>query len=598
MLAKKTIKGRPPLIRLWLQISPYRRKQLVSLVLIMLAASVAEVVSIGAVLPFLGVLLEPERVFALPIIQQFVTIVGLSEPPQLLKLLTGFFIFAALCAGGVRLCLLWVQTRLAYAIGSDLSFQIYKKNLYQPYSVHVARNSSEVITGISSKTDSVIGATLLPLLNITSSFIILVSVLAILIAVNSHLAILSVLCFGTIYGVIIFITKRRLAIDSESISRKSTLVIKALQEGLGGIRDILIDGVQEAYCRVYRNADVPMRQSQASIVIISGSPRYIIECIGISLIAGLAYFLAVHGEGIASAVPLLGTLAVGAQRLLPLLQQIYGSWSSIQGGQASLRDVLDQLEQPFANSIDKFSLAPIPFKRSICLNKISYRYDKNDQEVLHNINIEMSKGSRIGFVGTTGSGKSTLLDIIMGLLEPTEGEITVDGELITYSNNRNWQAHIAHVPQTIFFADATIAENIAFGVPLDQIDYDLIYKVAEQAQISSTINNLQNGYLTHVGERGVRLSGGQRQRIGVARALYKQVDVLIFDEATSALDVKTERELIKAINQFSPNITILMVAHRLSTLGCCDLIVELENGSISNIGSYSETIGAMKDKLN
>jgi ATP-binding cassette subfamily B protein len=252
----------------------------------------------------------------------------------------------------------------------------------------------------------------------------------------------------------------------------------------------------------------------------------------------------------------------------------------MRGGQTLLEDSLDLLEQPLPPYANQPPADPIPFEREISLNSVAFRYPSQPTSILRDIQFAIPKGARIGIVGTTGSGKSTLLDILMGLLTPTDGALKIDNREITSANCRSWQAHIAHVPQVIFLADTSIAANIAFGCPPDQIDYSRIKQCAEQAQIASTIEKLPEGYETKVGERGVRLSGGQRQRIGIARALYKKANVIVFDEATSALDDGTENDVMSAINGLSDEITLIMVAHRLSTLRNCTQIVEVQNGTI------------------
>lgn len=557
-----------PLKRLWGHIAPRSRIHLALLLVLMVLASVAEMASIGVVLPFLGALMSPERLFVNPLMQPVIAAFGINQAHQLLFPLTVFFVLAVLLSGAMRLALLWAQTRLGFGIGADFSIQIYKKTLYQPYSVHVARNSNEVIAGISNKTNSVIYGTLLPLLFIASSSLLLLAILFALIVIDPVVAFSTFGGFGILYGAIMLVSKKRLARDGYRISRESNQVIKALQEGLGGIRDVLIDGTQAAYCRIYSDADLPLRRSQASIQIIGGAPRFVIESFGMVLIAILAYILAEREAGIAGAVPVLGALAIGAQRLLPVLQQLYLSWSNIQGGQDSLKDVLDFLDQPLPEYADEPFPPPMSFKRQITFNKIGFRYAVGAPWVLQDINLEILKGSRIGFIGTTGSGKSTLLDLVMGLLQPTEGALEIDNVPITPRNCRSWQLHIAHVPQAIFLADTTIAENIAFGIPPDEIDHERVRNAARQAQVDSTIEAWDKSYDTFVGERGIRLSGGQRQRIGIARALYKQADVIVFDEATSALDNETERAVMEAVNVIGKNITILMVAHKVPGLAC------------------------------
>ena len=308
------------------------------------------------------------------------------------------------------------------------------------------------------------------------------------------------------------------------------------------------------------------------------------------LISVLAYYLSDAEGSLLGVLPLLGVLAVGAQRMLPMLQQAYGSWTKIRGAQVILKDALNLLEQPLPEYVEG-GTSSLSFAKSIKFSDVRFRYKPGLPWVLNGIDIEIEKGTSVGFIGTTGSGKSTLLDIVMALLYSTEGSLKVDGVAITDKNHRGWQKQIAHIPQSIFLSDATVAENIAFGVSKDEINIDLIEVAARHAQIHESIIGWEKQYDTVVGERGVRISGGQRQRIGIARALYKQANVLILDEATSALDNKTERAVMNAIHDNNEGITILMVAHRLSTLQECDLIVELENGVIRRQGFPSEIIG-------
>lgn len=581
--------------RLWLHISKRRRIQFVLLLLIMIFASVAEVVSIGAVFPFLGVLTSPETVFRYKLTQPFIKAFNIATPKDLLFPLTVAFAIALILSGIIRFFLLWAQTKLGFAIGADLSFSIYKRTLYQPYAVHVSRNSSEVIAGISNKANDVTSQVLMPILTIFSSFLMLTMILAALVAINPTIAITACIGFAVIYILIIQGTKKRLLHDSQLISQESNQVIKALQEGLGSIRDVLIDGTQDVYCKIYRDSDIPLRRAKASITIVGGSPRFGIEALGMVLIALLAYSLTdnVNGNLSSTAIPILGAMALGAQRMLPVLQLAYTSFTFIRGCEASLRETLDILDQPLPDFANKPLPDPLPFKQHIAINRLSFRYSEEGPWVLKKIDLKIKKGSSIGFIGITGSGKSTLLDIIMGLLQPVDGKIVIDDVKIDSWNRRAWQSHIAHVPQAIFLADTTITENIAFGVSKDKIDFERVKLAAEKAQIATTIEYLDKKYDTVVGERGVRLSGGQRQRIGIARALYKKADLIVFDEATSALDNETERSVMEAIENLADDITILIIAHRLTTLRNCDQIVELQNGEIKSVGTYEEIVNCL-----
>ncbi len=576
--------------RLWHHISSRRRRQFGLLLVLMLLASFAEILSIGAVLPFLGVLTAPDRVFAHAATQPVIHALGLTAPAQLLVPLTIAFGAAALIAGAMRMLLLWVSTRLSFAIGADLSINIYRRTLYQPYAVHCARNSSEVINGISGKANNVIGYTIVPTLTLISTSVMLITILIALLAIEPVIAFASFSGFGLIYAVIIYLTRKQLLLDSQRIARESTYVIKSLQEGLGGIRDVLIDGSQATYCQIYRNADLPLRRAQGNNLFIRDSPRYAMEALGMLLISALAYTLAQQPDGIDKAIPILGALALGAQRLLPVLQLAYGSWTSIRTGQASLQDTLELLDQPLPDYASQPAAQALPFKHNITLKQLGFRYSPQEPHVLKQLDHTITKGSRVGFIGATGSGKSTLLDIVMGLLQPTDGSMEIDGQPVTPTNNRSWQVHIAHVPQTIFLADSTIEENIAFGVPLEEINHQRVKKAAQQAQIADTIETWPKQYQTFVGERGIRLSGGQRQRIGIARALYKQADVIIFDEATSSLDNETEQAVMQAIEGLSQDLTLLIIAHRVTTLKNCTQIIELGEGRIKRSGSYQDIV--------
>ena len=576
--------------RLWQHISNRRRKQFYCLFILIVFSSFIEIVSIGSALPFLGALTMPERVFDAAVAQPFIKAAGLSSPQQILLPLTIFFCLAALLAGAVRLLLLWASTRLSFAAGSDLSIGIYQRTLYQPYSVHVSRNSSEVISGISVKANGVIYSTIMPVLTLLSSGVMLISILSALLYLDPGIAIFAFIGFGLIYALITWLTRTQKIKNSQHIARESIQVIKSLQEGLGGIRDVLIDGSQEVYCQVYRKSDLQLRKAQGNNQFLAQSPRYGMEALGMVLIASLAYTLTQTSDGIAKIIPVLGVLALGAQRLLPVMQQAYASWSTIQGGQASFQDALDLLDQPLPNQIDDISFESTKFENQISLNQLSFRYSKTSPWILKELDLKIAKGSRVGFIGITGSGKSTLLDVIMGLLSPSNGYLEVDGERITLKNQRNWHSHIAHVPQAIFLSDGTIEENIAFGVPKELIDHQRVMQSARQAKIAQSVESWSNGYQTLVGERGIRLSGGQRQRIGIARALYKQADVIILDEATSALDNETEEAVMDAIDNLSADLTILIIAHRITTLRNCSQIVKLNHGRIESICSYSDLL--------
>jgi ATP-binding cassette subfamily B protein len=481
---------------------------------------------------------------------------------------------------------LWISTRIAFATGADLSVEVYRRTLYQPYWVHVASNSSEVISGITGK----IGDTVFLLgsvLTLLSSIIVLIFIIGTLFAIDSLVASIAIGGFGGCYGLITAMTRHRLRRAGQRIAYEHTQVVKAVQEGLGGIRDVLLDGTQPVYCAIYRKADRDLRLAQGDVAFVGGSPKFVMEAIGMVLIAALAYGVSRRAGGVAGALPTLGALALGAQRVLPLLQQAYSAWANIVGSQASLKKVLELLDQPIAPELlSTLPPKPLAFSRDIRFSNVRFRYTPDGPWVLDEFNLTIRKGARVGLVGSTGAGKSTALDLLMGLLMPTQGELLVDGEPVVGERVRAWQNTIAHVPQSIFLADASLSENIAFGVPRNAIDHDRVRQAARRAQIAEFIESAREGYDARVGERGIRLSGGQRQRIGIARALYKQASVLVFDEATSALDNATEQAVMDAIELLERDLTILLIAHRLSTVRRCDCIVELGGGRVVAQGTY------------
>jgi ATP-binding cassette subfamily B protein len=578
------------LMRLWRHLSRHRQQQFMLIMGLMLLSAFAEVVSLGALLPFLGILTAPEAVFNYRIVARVAHALGITSARELLLPLTIAFVAIALLAGAIRMLQLWVSSRFTFSTGADLSIEVYRRTLYQPYHVHVARNSSEVISGITNKVGGTVLGVLLPLMLLISSGMLLVAIPVALIAIDPVVALVGTGGFGAGYAMITWLSRRRLRRNSQRIADEYTRVVKALQEGLGGIRDVLLDGTQPVYCEVYRQADQVLRRAQGDNVFIGQSPRFAMEALGMVLIAALAYVLSHQAHGAMKALPVLGALALGAQRLLPALQQAYAAWASMAGSHASLAATIELLDQPLPVELMSPAPAPLPLRSAIRFRGVRFRYASEGPWVLDGLDLTIPKGARIGLVGGTGSGKSTTLDLLMGLLVPTEGEVMVDGQVVTGTLARAWQRSIAHVPQSIYLADTTMAENIAFGVPRPEIDMARVRDAARQAQIADFIESRPDGYDAHVGERGVRLSGGQRQRIGIARALYKRASVLVLDEATSALDNETERSVMQAIEGLQRNLTILLIAHRLSTVRHCDTIAELEHGRIVAQAPYEELL--------
>ena len=573
---------RRELRRLWVQLSRRRQLQVIVVLGLTIASTLSEMLSLGAVVPFLAVLAKPDAVWSTGKAQWIAGLMGWQHPADLLLPLCVAFAGSALLSGFVRIYALRKIIVLANDVGSDLSIEVYKRTLYQPYAVHLQRNSSETISAISNHVEEVVRM-LNGLLQLVSAGLVSTGLMAVLIWLNPGVILAMAALVGGGYGLLMGLSQRQLQRLGPEILRDQAQLIRSLQEGLGAIRDVILDGNQPVYEVIYREADQRMRRHRGTGQFMALAPRYGMEAVGLVAIALAALSLMARGSGFLGAIPLLGAMGLGAQRLLPSLQLIYSSWSSFRINLPALVSVLDYMDQPVDDADLTPVKAPIPFKSEIQFQKISFRYGPNLPWVLHDLSLTIRRGERIGIVGETGSGKSTLVDLLMGLLEPTIGELQVDGEPVRDERLRPWRRSIAHVPQSIFLADASIAENIALGVNKAEIDEGRLKQASEQAMITGLISSLANGYDTGVGERGVKLSGGQRQRIGIARALYKQAPILVFDEATSALDKSTEKEVMDAIDALSKELTIIIIAHRLSTLERCDRIVRVQQGRLQDM---------------
>ena len=563
------------------QLSPRRRRQLGLLLALMLMGAAAELLSLGAVIPFVTVLAKPEAAAKHPAVATLMDLFHIG-PPQLPLAVSLAFAGFVVVAMAVRLALMWANIRFANGLGAEIGETLYARTLQRPYSFHVSRNTSEII-GSMNKVQKLIIGYVQPMLTGIAAFVLAVAIIGLLVVVNPAVAIGGALIFGGSYFLVAFAVRRRLRRNGIVIAVANDQRIQALQEGLGGIRDVILDHAQPIYTRRFSRIEQRFRRAQASSQFDSMFPRVAIEAIGILLLVGFAMALSSSGRDLMAMLPTLGLLAIGAQKLVPLLQQIYSGWSSVASSQRSVDDVLGLLDfEPLPPPPET-----IPFADEIRLQDVGFAYGPPGAlNVLVDIDLRIRRGEKIGIVGPTGSGKSTLVDLLMGLLSPVSGRFTVDGCEITPSNAVAWQRHIAHVPQSIYLSDASIAENIAFGIEAGKIDRSRLERAARAAQIHDHVASLPEGYSTPVGERGVRLSGGQRQRIGIARALYKGADVLVLDEATSALDDEIEKRVMAGISESSSGTTVIMIAHRLTTMRACDRIIRLHRGTVAGIETF------------
>lgn len=576
-------------------LSPPRRRQGGLVLVCMLVVATAEFLTLGSILPFLAVIADPHAPDRYPALKALLTALHAQDPQVAVIALAALFGAMAITTAAIRIFMTWISQKFVFQLGHDIGVMLYQRVLYQPYSFHISHSTSEILSSVN-KVQQVVGSVMMPVMQGLTSVAITLFILVGLTLVNAKVAFGSAAAFGLVYFAVSKTAREQLRRNGKVIAHNNTLRLKTVQEGLGGIRDVIIDQAQPVYLRKFATVDQHVRDAQAVNAMIGVTPRFVLEGLGMAAIALLALILSRQSGGLNAALPTLGALAIGAQRLLPLLQQIYNSWTLATGNQATLFDVLALLGRPMPASAPDAQVPAVPFTRAISLQDVSFRYSADGPEVLGAIDLTIAKGARVGFIGRTGSGKSTILDLVMGLLAPTTGQILVDDAVLDARNISGWQRQISHVPQSIYLSDATIIENIAFGVDRREIDLARVQEAARKADIEDFILSRKAGYETIVGERGVQLSGGQRQRIGLARALYRQSKVLIFDEATNALDDATEESVMQAIDRLGGDITVLIIAHRLTTLKNCDVICRVDQGRIVAQGGYAQIVLAA-DKL-
>jgi ABC-type multidrug transport system fused ATPase/permease subunit len=559
------------------ELSPERRRTMLPLLLLMLAGAFAELFNLGALMAFLSVIADPARIERIGLLAPVIAWLGGGDQLSLVYLAAALFALTVVLAGGIRLLLVRATLQFVFGVAYEMGVRLYRDTLHQEYVAHTQRNSSEVIAAIN-KAHLVTEGVLLPLMQAAIAVVLATFIIGGLIWIDPLVAVVCGAVLASIYIFTSMFSRARLHRASRLQAKAQGTRIQAMQEGLGGIRDVLLDRSHPVFLEVYERAERDMRDARYSTQFAAQSPRFIVEGLGMIVVATVACILTTGPGGLVAAIPAIGALALGAQRLLPMLQIIYIAWALSTASRQVLADVVTMLQRPVPPPS-----APgeaLTFSDVLELDHVGYRYAGAGRTALGGISLTIPRGARIGIAGRTGSGKSTLMDIIIGLIEPTDGEIRVDGVALTADNRRAWQRNIAHVPQAIFLSDASIAENIAFGVRAAEIDHERVHRAAEQAELGEVIAVLSNGYATLVGERGIQLSGGQRQRIGIARALYKQASVLVLDEATSALDNETEAAIMRAVHRLDRSLTVLMIAHRLSTLQGCDQVILLEGGRV------------------
>ena len=569
------------------------RRRFWLLTVVMIFVALVEVVGVSSVLVLLNVLADPSTVDESRALSGLRDLLGFQSEfafSVALALIVTFIVVGGLMvkAGGT-----YAMLRFSSMRSYSISTRLLGSYLRQPYSWFLERNSSEIGKNVLSEVDSTIARVVTPMLRITANIFLVVAIVGFLMIVDPLVTLLAASVLGGSYATIYLRLRGRLRRAGEAMMHAIAGRYRVAQEATGGIKDVKLLGLEDTYAEEYGKVAYKSARQMVTVAIMSELPRFLLEAITFGALLGLVLILLLRSDGdIASIVPMLGVFAFSVMRLLPSLQQIYHGLASIRGGSALLDSIVADYRSAPMVAPSRSSNAPaLPLNHALELSNIVFRYTQADRPSLNGVDLTIPARTTIGLVGGTGAGKTTLVDVILGLLSPVSGEIRSDGTLITPENLRAWQKTLGYVPQQIFLTDDTVAANIAFGIPKDAIDHAALERAARAAALHDFVTTeLPQGYDTVVGERGVRLSGGQRQRIGIARALYRAPSLLIMDEATSALDNITERVVMEAVQNIRADTTIILIAHRLTTVKDCDRIFLMEKGCIAASGTYDELV--------
>jgi ABC-type multidrug transport system fused ATPase/permease subunit len=568
------------------------KKDAIWLFFLILIMAFLDMLGVASILPFISMLANPQlletNIFLIKLFE-ITKNFGILNVKQFIFAL-GVLVFILLIASlSFRILTTYVQVRFTLMREYSIGRRLLENYLHQPYGWFLNKHSSKLGKNILSEINEVIYQTIVPFMNLVSQGAVSIALIILLILTDPTLAMSISIVLAASYGIIFFLMKNflsRIGVDRLKNNEKRFSVI---QEAFGAFKEMKVGGLEQIYINQFSEPAKAYAKNQSMAQLITQLPRFFLECVAFGGMILLILYLINDDKEFLNIIPILSLYAYAGYRLMPALQQVYSALTQIRFS----KPALDSLHKDYINlkylNIKTNKITRIPLTKSIKLNNIFFNYPNSEKKSLNNINITIPALKKIGIIGPTGSGKTTLIDLILGLLDANSGNLQIDGKNITYENKRMWQKNIGYVPQQIYLSDASIESNIAFGLDNNDIDKKSIERASKVANLHEfVINELPDGYNTIVGERGVRLSGGQRQRIGIARALYHDPMLLLLDEATSALDNHTEELVMNSINKLKNRITIIVVAHRLSTVKNCDIVFLLEKGSIKAQGSFDE----------
>lgn len=572
------------------------RRQFIALAMLSIVMGLVDVVAVMSILPFLALVADPQVVQRSPELGFLHAALGFESSEAFLAFI-GCIVFAVVVFSiAFRAATFYALTRFTRMRGLVLATRLFARHLSQPYPWFLTRHTAQLGRQVLGEVIEVVNGPLAAAMRLMANLVVVISLVALLVVLQPIAALLAAAMVGGSYGLVFVLIRRRLGTLGTARLDANRQRFHVMQEALRGIKEVKLLNLEDSYLRRFRAPAARLAHSQAAMALIGELPRNLLEAVAFGAMLLFVIGLLVAGGGSLDAVlPILGAYAVAGVRLFPTIQQVYAGFASIRFGHATLSALHAELMQPSpaaANGTAPAACQPaiLPMRRRLELDRVRFAYPGAARRALDGLSLTVEARTVVGIVGATGAGKTTAVDIILGLLHPTEGALRVDGVIVDARNARAWQRSVGYVPQDIFLADDTVAANIAFGVEPDAIDMRAVERAARIAQLHDFLVGLPKGYEERVGEDGARLSGGQRQRIGIARALYRDPDLIVFDEATSALDTVTERAVMDAVRALRRDKAVILVAHRLSTVRHCDRILLLEEGRLAASGTYDDLL--------
>lgn len=568
-----------------------QRRQFYFLQILVVFMAVMEILGVASIIPFMALVGDVNQLQEETFIAQVYTASGINSETKFLFMLGIAVMMMLFIATTISSFTIWKICMFSNKIGAEISERLYTHYLKQNWLFHASGSSASLTNKIAIDTIRVTSAIILPFMQMNAKSILAFLMVVSIFAFNPTVAIIIFLIFAFSYSILFTIVRMRLIQNGRIITRVNEKRFRLMNEGFGGIKDVLLLGRDNDFIKRFNKTGSSLAYSLGTNDALANVPRYIMELVAFGSTITVVLFLIVYYESdLGVILPILSVYALAGVKLLPAFQSIYTCIAKIRASTPAFESIQDDLinsKKTKSNYVKENNTFLVP-KKQISLENVSFKYPNKNDLVINNINITIPVNSVIGLVGPSGSGKSTLIDILLGLIDPFKGSMKIDDEVIDDSNRRAWQNTIGFVAQNIYLSEGSIAQNVAFGIPQDEINYDKVHQALKLAHLDELLSKYQNGIHTRVGERGVQLSGGQRQRIGIARALYYKSEVLVFDEATSSLDGISEKKIMEAINNFSGKKTIIMIAHRLKTVEKCDQIFFLDKGQIIDNGTYQE----------